>query len=133
MRQDVLLLSLRECNASDWYRHPEDHRCPHDAWVENVAISEPAFGARSEQRMVQIRIQLLGAYQDGTIEFTYHGVHHHSLHALGPSGHGDWLSDEVLDRGRSLVHNVVLTKGRFEIEAKEVEYRWTAFPANRLL
>ena len=131
MTPDTLLLSLRECSLSDWYAFPGDHRCPHDAWVEAVTISEPRSGDRHEKRGVEIRIRLLGAYHDGIIEFTYKRVQSYSLLAPGvPGGHGDWLRDEVEDRDGSILHTVLLANGRFQIEARDVEYRWTALPDN---
>jgi hypothetical protein len=33
--------------SSDWYFNPQDRRCPHDAWLENIAIGEPSEGQRS--------------------------------------------------------------------------------------
>lgn len=30
---------------SGWYFDPSDHRCPHDAWLEGITISEPAVGS----------------------------------------------------------------------------------------
>ena len=122
------LLSLRECRASDWYSFPEDHRCPHDAWVEGLAIFEPASGNRLEKREIQIQIRLLGAYHDGTIEFIYRQVQSYSIQGTEATGHGDWIRDEIEDRVSSIVHKIFLTRGQFEIEATEIEYKWTALP-----
>jgi hypothetical protein len=132
MSQDTLLLSLRECRLSDWYSFPEDHRCPHDAWVEALTLSELASGERHEERELQIQIRLLGAYHDGIIEFTYKRVKNYSLQATGAAGgHGDWLRDEVEDRDGFILHTVLFANGKIQIEAKDVEYKWTALP-NRL-
>jgi len=126
MSQDNLVLSLRECFLSGWYALPEDHRCPHDAWVEAVTISEKASGDRQERRELEIRIRLLGAYHDGTIEFTYKGVDEYSVQAsVATYGHGDWLRDEVEDCNGAIVHTILLVKGRLQIKAAEVEYRST--------
>jgi hypothetical protein len=54
--------------SSDWYFLPSEHRCPHDAWLESIIISEPSTGERHELRSASIRIRLLGAYHDGFIE-----------------------------------------------------------------
>jgi hypothetical protein len=70
----VFVCSLRDCVSLDWYTFPEDHRSPHDSWVEAITISEPSDGDRHEKRGLQIHIRLLGAYHDGTIEFTYKSV-----------------------------------------------------------
>ena len=42
------------------------------------------------------------------------------------AGHGDWLEDDVdVKRHDSLLHRVTLTNGSFEIEADDIEYKWT--------
>lgn len=97
MTNEVFTCSLRECSSFDWYRLPEDHRSPHDAWVESIIISEPSSGDRHENRGLEIHVRLLGAYHDGTIEFNYKGVQRYSIEAMrDAAGHGDWLEDEVL-------------------------------------
>src|SRR6478672_3917907 len=130
MTNEVFSCSLRECNSLDWYGFPEDHRSPHDAWIESIQVLEPSSGDRHENRGLEIHIRLLAAYQDGIIEFTYRGVQEYSIHAMRDiAGHGDWLNDEVdVRRHDTLWHKVTLTNGSFEIEANEVEYRWTPMP-----
>jgi hypothetical protein len=129
MSQDNLLLPLRECIRSAWYAFPEDHRCPHDAWLECVTITEIASGDRHEKRELEIQMRLLGAYHDGTIEFTYKRVTSYSLQALRASrGHGDWLRDEVEERDGSILHTVLLANGKIQIEAREIEYKWSSSP-----
>ena len=125
MNQASLVLSLRECQLSDWYASPEDHRCPHDAWVEAVTISEPASGERNQERELQIQIRLLGAYHDGIIEFTYRRVQHYSLQMSGITGHGDWIRDEIEDGNGFILHTVSFAHGSFNVQASEAEYRWT--------
>jgi hypothetical protein len=47
------------------------------------------------------------------------------------AAHGDWLKDEVDARPRdTLRHNVTLAHGSFEIEAEQIDYKWTPFPAS---
>lgn len=131
MINEALTYSLRECAASDWYKFPEDHRSPHDAWVESITISEPYSGDRHQNRGLEIHIRLLAGYHDGIIEFIYKGVQEYSIRAMRDvAGHGDWLDDEVdVSRHDLLVHKVTLTNGSFRVEANEVEYRWTPLPS----
>ena len=72
-------------------------------------------------------MRLLGAYHDGTIEFTYKGVQRYLIQATRDgAGHGDWIEDKVeVKRKDTLVHKVTLTSGDFEIEADAIEYTWT--------
>jgi hypothetical protein len=130
MTNDVFTNPLRQCCSLDWYKYPPDHRCPHDAWVESVTVSEPSSGERHENRGLEIHIRLLGAYHDGIIEFAYTGVQNYSMQAVRDvAGHGDWLEDEVdVKRQDTLLHKITLTNGSFEIEAKDVEYKWTPLP-----
>lgn len=130
MTNEVFTCSLRQCSSFDWYTFPEDHRSPHDAWVESITISEPSSGERHEKRGLEIHVRLVGAYHNGTIEFTYMGVQSYSIRARRDvAGHGDWLEDKVdVRRHDSLRHCVTLTNGSFEIEANEIEYKWTPLP-----
>lgn len=115
---------------SEWYYDPTDHRCPHDAWLEEVRLFEPSSGERREVRSTSIRMRLLGAYHDGRIEFHYPQVFRYDLQ-LGPAqlGHGDWLCDEfrVTEEGH-LLHEIEWESrgggGRWLIEASDVEFLW---------
>jgi hypothetical protein len=121
---------LRECVLLDWYTFPEDHRAPHDSWVQAITISEPSSGDRHEHRGLQIHIQLLGAYHDGIIEFIYKGVKSYSLQGMSDvAGHGDWLEDDVqVKRHDYLTHAITFANGKFEIEAEDADYKWTPLP-----
>lgn len=118
--------------TSEWYFDPRDHRCPHDAWLENITIAEPATGERSDQRATTIRVRLSGAYHDGFIEFFYSRVIRYSLSS--PSsvrGLGDWLYDEfrVAPSGH-MIHEIEWAGfprdegSRWIIEAADVEFQW---------
>lgn len=117
---------------SDWYFDPQDHRCPHDAWLEAVTISEPASGDRNEGRSTAVRVRLLGAYHDGFIELFYPCVRRYSLSA--PSsvrGLGDWRYDEFrVSPGGHLIHEIEWAGfpreegSRWIIEASDVEFQW---------
>jgi len=92
-------------------------------------MSETATGSRSEKRLVEIAVRLLGAYQDGYLELSYPGVRSYSF--LGTldsleTAHGDWLVDEVRLSERSLVHHEVVFRNgsRWLIEAKDIGFRW---------
>jgi hypothetical protein len=117
---------------SDWYFDFEDHRCPHDAWLESAEFSEPSSGSRSEIRSSMLTVRLLGAFQDGHIELTYAGVRAYELKMPGVAcGHGDWRYDEfrVADEG-GVVHEIEWSAaglvGRWQIVAADVIYQWRA-------
>jgi hypothetical protein len=118
--------------SASWHYNPEDHRCPHDSWLQKLTIDEAASGARSEVRSVDISVRLLGAYQDGWIDLTYSDVTNYSLGftQAGSStnqGHGDWLIDEVRMSDRmQVIHEVVFSTGaRWLIECRNVRCGWT--------
>ncbi|WP_162601462.1 hypothetical protein [Occallatibacter savannae] len=126
MSQEAVRLPLRDCATSDWYTSPSDHRCPHDAWVEAVTISERASGELQKQRPIEIQIRLLGAYHDGKIEYAYKGVNEYSLQTSGTTnGHGDWLRDHIEDCDGLILHSIALVNGNLQIKAAEIEYKWT--------
>jgi hypothetical protein len=116
--------------SSEWYYDPADHRCPHDAWLEDVRLVESGSGKRREGRATSIFIRLLGAYHDGHVEFHYPQVFRYDLQ-LNPATHGhrDWRYDEfrVTDDGH-LLHEIEWWShegiGRWLIEASDVEFSW---------
>src|SRR6185436_10802262 len=91
-KSDVFPPSAFALATSDWYFNFEDHRCPHDAWLETLDISEPSSGKRHEIRELCFNVRLLGAYHDGYIELRYPRVFGYSFNVgHGEDGHGDWL------------------------------------------
>lgn len=125
------LRQLPEFAQAAWYADPTDHRCPHDAWLEAVEISEPAEGERKEKRKTAITVRLLGAYHDGYIILRYAGV---SGFAIGSSSAGrslgDWLEDRFsLTSGALLRHEITWcfgpdSKSLWFIESESVSYEW---------
>lgn len=122
---------LPDFAQADWYSDPTDHRCPHDAWLESIKISEPTEGERKGKRKTAITIRLLGAYHDGHIVFRYADI---GSFAIGsPSsdrGLGDWLEDRysVTSLG-SLRHEITWcfgtdAKSFWFIEAGSISYEW---------
>ena len=119
--------------TSDWYFSPEDHRCPHDAWLELFYITEPSSGQRHEVRTLSLLVRLLGASHDGYIELLYPTVFAYRLNLdNGVFGHRDWRYDElrVSDKGR-LIHEIEWCDsadiGRWLIEASDLQLRWVPF------
>ncbi len=116
--------------TTPWYYDLRDHRCPHDAWLVELRLEEPATGVRLEHRVVALRVRLLGAYHDGHIEFYYPRVFSYEL-ALreGECGHCDWRYDEfrLSERG-NVLHEIEWSgardTGRWLIEASDVHFAW---------
>jgi hypothetical protein len=125
-----------ELAMSECYFGFSDHRAPHDAWLEEVEISEPAEGERREIRTVSIRIRLLGAYHDGYIELVYPRVYSYqiAMHRVDGGAHRDWRYDEfrVTDDGH-LLHEIewwsYRETAKWLIEADDVQHRWIPFTA----
>lgn len=113
---------------STWYYDFRDHRCPHDAWLEEMRLEESATGARFENRTVALRVRLLGAYHDRRIEFYYPQVYNYELTlGRGQHGHCDWRYDELrLSDGGHVLHEIEWAgahdTGRWLIEASDVEF-----------
>jgi len=118
--------------TAEWYQNPSDHRCPHDAWIENLIISETATKERHRGRYTTIHIRLLGAYHDGYIEFVYPQVFGYELHNACSESLGDWLYDEFrLNSEGQLVHEIEWAPthpgkegARWIIIVSDVEFRW---------
>ena len=122
---------LPDFATAAWYRDPSDHRCPHDAWLEAIEISEPATGERKEKRRTAITIRLLGAYHDGEIVYRYSGVSSYAIGgAASKDGIGDWLRDEVSVCDVGLLRHRITwcigpaTESAWEIVAEGISYEW---------
>jgi hypothetical protein len=57
----------------------DDHRCPHDAWLETLDLSELSSGERGRERNLSVSVRLLGAYHHGFIELRYPRVFSYTL------------------------------------------------------
>lgn len=126
--KDVLPEGAYDFATASWHYNFEDHRSPHDSWLETLLIREPSTGERRQYRSVEIMLQLLGAYHDGFIEIKYLDVQRYSLIKISDgSGHRDWLYDEVrLSEQRNVLHEIEWSQGNnWLIEAKEMTYKWT--------
>lgn len=125
--------SAYEFATASWHYNFEDHRSPHDGWLETFVIREPAFGERKENRSLEIVTRLLASYHDGQIELKYSDVQSYSLASgvTNDSGHGDWLYDEIRlsEQGRVL-HEIEWSRGGlWLIECGDVAYRWMPLSA----
>ncbi len=117
--------------TAEWWHHPNDHRCPHDSWLESFTVSE-VRGSDEAKRITTIRTRLLGAYHDGHIELFYPRVFRYQLHS--PScvrGLGDWRYDEfTLSPDGHVIHEIEWAGFPYEegsrwiIEASDIEYQW---------
>lgn len=47
--------------TSDWYFNFNDHRCPHDSWLESCTLTEESSGKRSEVRSISLKLRMLNA------------------------------------------------------------------------
>ena len=116
--------------SSDWYFNANDHRSPHDGWLESLALEERGAGARQEIRSCSIRIVLLGAYHDCRIELIYPKVHSYRLgNRDAGSGAGNWRYDEfrLTDDGH-VIHEIEWASGpepggSWLIEASDVQFK----------
>ena len=118
---------------SDWYFGFADHRAPHDAWLQDVRVSETRPDDRDSAPETSIVVRLLGAYHDGVIEFVYSGVVSYSLQMPDLTrGHCDWRYDEFrLSASGQLIHEIewcgMMDTGRWLIQARDVVHSWHPF------
>jgi hypothetical protein len=118
--------------TADWYFLSDDHRCPHDAWLQHVRLTEVGRGKGQQRRRDRLRIQLLGAYHDMILTFTYKAVIRYVLRGddlRSSLGHADWRYDEFrVNNEGHLVHEIewwqAWETGRWLIEAEDVEFQW---------
>jgi hypothetical protein len=116
--------------SSQWYYDFNDHRCPHDSWLDSLVVQETGKGKRKEKRHTSITIRLLSAYQDGVIELDYKDVISYKMQGLSGAHDGcDWLYDEFLTSKQGhLMHQIEWGQsGRvlvWCIEAADVSLKW---------
>lgn len=117
--------------TSEWWYLPTVHHCPHDAWLENITVSEIS-GAEVRDRIITIQIRLLGAYHDGYIELAYPRVFRYELHSsTSARGLGDWRYDEfTLSPNGHLIHEIEWAGFTGEkpthwiIKASDIQFQW---------
>ena len=117
---------------SEWFFGSDDHRAPHDAWLESMTFEEPASGERSEIRHLALRVRLLGAYHDLHLELFYPRVFSYSLnHPQVGEGHFDWRYHELrLSEKGTLIHEIEWAgrpgvEGRWLLEVSDVQFSST--------
>jgi len=113
--------------TAEWWQDANDHRSPHDAWLESLTIFEPATGERCEKRVTALRVRLFGAYHDGFIELFYPRAFSYSLQSQNSAhGTGEWVYDEFrLSSDGHVIHEIEWLGGnRWIIEASDIEYQW---------
>ena len=118
-----------EFAAAPWHYDREDHRCPHDCWVESLLVHEPSSGSRQEKRDLEIDVRLFAAFHDGYVDLHYHRVRSYSLggkRANAHVGHGDWLADEVsLSPNQHVLHEILFSSGaRWMTEPEDIHFKW---------
>jgi hypothetical protein len=94
--------------TSDWYFDFTDHRAPHDAWLLSASLNETGAGERNEERLLSLRVRLLGAYHDLELEFYYPRVFSYKVEGNAVErGHCGWRYDEFrLNDVGQLVHEI---------------------------
>ena len=86
-------------------------------------MHEHSGGKRHEVREIEIKIRLFGAFHDGYLKLTYPNACAYSFNVekkLRSSGHGDWIT--------RLLQEIVLSTGRWTIEAAGLHWEWTPGP-----
>lgn len=109
-----------------WHYDFQDHRCPHDMWLESLEFVERTTDERP--RRVDAVLRLFGSYHDGHLELRYAGVTGYTATmALGPRGHGDVMIDEIVlaDDGR-VSHEIAFEDGTWALTCEDVTATWIA-------
>ena len=130
---DRLPSSALALARSDWWFNSTDHRCPHDARLQALTVTEAP--SPDGCRAVSIQVRLQGAYSDGHLKLTYHGVTSHEFSwtpqtSEQPFGHRDWRYDEFRLASPGLFEHEIewwgqQATGRWLIRAAQIEAQWT--------
>jgi len=88
---------------ADWHHNYRDHKALHDSWLSEVRIIEIGQG---NAREIDIIVQLLGAFHNGTLTLHYKDVLSYQL-GSSTTGHTSINRDEVrLSDGGSVLHEI---------------------------
>ncbi|HMQ11030.1 MAG TPA: hypothetical protein PKC21_08305 [Oligoflexia bacterium] len=129
-QQDLFSKNILKLIQSDWYYNPNEPKCPHDAWLENLFISEKSYGDRNEKSATSISITLLNAYHNATITFEYENVISYNLSFLkNKHARQDWLYDEFrVSENKKILHEIewsgFKTLSTWTIEAEDIHYKF---------
>lgn len=114
--------------ASEWHYNPQDHRCPHDAWIQQISVVEHRQQNERDIRPVQLELRLLGGYHDRVLTITYFDVKEYWIEATPQAryrGHGDWLYDEVDMVEGNVVHSIEFDRALLRIVCVDFDYTST--------
>jgi hypothetical protein len=126
--QQMFPASAYSLATSEWFFGSDDHRAPHDSWLESMSFEEHSIGERNEIRFLSLRVRLLAAYHDQYIELFYPQVFSYSLdHPKVHEGHFDWRYHElrISDSG-NLIHEIEWAgrpgiEGRWLLEVSDLQ------------
>ncbi len=139
--KEQLPKSVYEYATAPWHYNVglHDPRCPHDAWVEAITVSETATRQDKQDRTIQIRARLLDPFHTGIIMLRYNNVVSFTLSApnvketLFPNainrGHNDLIIDEIrLAEDGNVIHEIEFALGAcWLIKAEGFDYQWIPF------
>jgi len=132
LNRDAFPPSAFALATSEWFFGSDDHRAPHDAWLESMAFEEPSSGERGEVRHLSLRVRLLATYHDQYLELFYPQVFSYSLsHPQVDEGHFDWRYHELrLSQKGTLIHEIEWAgrpgvEGRWILEVSDVQFSST--------
>jgi hypothetical protein len=113
--------SVYDFAVADWHYDFTMPQCPHDAWVQDIHITETAGTANGKSRGTQIEIILLGAYHDRLLKLLYLDVRSYAMRCPALP-HGDWVIDEIrLSEAGHVVHEIEFRSGSIlEIECRDI-------------
>jgi hypothetical protein len=106
----------------------------HDAWLEELVLTEAAPSKSPQERTTQLTLRLLGPMHDRIHVLQYYGVLGYRLEAgMAARGHGDALVHEVrLNELGVLVHEILFRSGaRIVIECADIRYEGRSLPPSR--
>jgi len=122
----------RSFALAPWHYDFTHRKCPHDSWLETVALRELPEGSRKEIRRLEIAATFLGSFHDGVFDLIYRDVQSYSL--VWPDGkdrratvaHGDWIIDEILlTQEGSISHEVSFSeRGVWKIVCGDLFHQW---------
>jgi hypothetical protein len=119
-------LGASEFALAPWHFDVTDHRCPHDAWIQELRVFDSARETE-HVRGTDIELILLGPFHDMTLKIKYSAVRSYVFEAapqVALRGHGDWRYDEIHPTPNGVEHHIAFERALLSITAEDLHYSW---------
>jgi hypothetical protein len=111
-----------------WHYDVSSHQCLHDAWIEEIVMTENYPPESKKTRHTDLTMKLIGPYHDFILVMEYKGIagYQNMLYPGQDSNrYYDLLMDEMTpSKDGAFKHSIYMVRGDIIIEAQDFNYQW---------